>query len=831
MKDISLNSLSCAHVSSAGLDIVELNFAKTSSVQPGHDTLPAIGSGDRAVLIRTWFGPAYVGARVVERMEFAQIICVEEVARLFSLEMAEEYVNAEILASLGPAHPPSELSFSVVVCTADRPESLRRCLASLAQLSSCVQDVVIVDNSQNEAAAVRALVAEFGYRYVLEEVPGLDRARNRGLLSVESDLVLFTDDDVEISADWDAWLRDGFIDPLVMVTTGLVIGAVLATESQLGSEVFCPHARGPFRTSFDWQGSASSVGVGASMAVRRQFVLGIGGFPEELDAGRVTGTGGDTWVFGEVLDRGYRAVYEPRSLVRHWHRESPEALEKMMCANAAGAWALVWRHLASGNTLRGLRLGRGTALWNAQTIMRVCVRKYPMNLALAELKGTVSSLSRFRAARKFLHTTEPLIPAKGDTSLLPAPWIPAVGQALIDTADGGATVNVVVPTRGRKKLVSSLVSTLLPLAGIDQIVVVVDGDIDGSVNALRELNVPEGRLRIVELYPDSAAPGYGSGAAAARNAGVAVATGDIVIFLDDDVRVVQPDFAVRHARLHARSSRVVGLGPALVDERDAVSHRNQRMRNWWVSHTQRLLAGTDLSWPDVCTGNLSIRREFFNKLAGFDERLPRREDWDFGMRACVGGGEIKSDYCAYIVHRPGAAEPFSEDWYHDGIADARIAKQSPEYGYQVLMSKNLRQFRSFPVFRMAFENPGLAIKSARSARTVLSRIPKILISRRLEALWYLVTYCAGRGAGRMPNNTKQEFFDYDKSLERQVVRLGEPFPFDLVASGAYFRYEYRGQELGALSTVQSCQASTKKEAGYRALALFRKPAAEVLRKA
>ena len=90
----------------------------------------------------------------------------------------------------------------------------------------------------------------------------------------------------------------------------------------------------------------------------------------------------------------------------------------------------------------------------------------------------------------------------------------------------GARVSVIVPTRKRPSLVVAAVSSALDQTlPPHEVVVVVDGPDDESVDALRALHAPNVRVHV----HDSS-----RGAAAARNSGVRLAEGDLVAFLDDD---------------------------------------------------------------------------------------------------------------------------------------------------------------------------------------------------------------------------------------------------------------------------------------------------------
>lgn len=133
---------------------------------------------------------------------------------------------------------------TVVICTRNRLRSLERCLDSLQGLEPDTPvDVLVIDNGDGDDA-VRRMIEGRGFRWVHETVPGLDRARNRGLLEARSDVVLFTDDDVEVHPGWARELLECFDDPLVGAATGLVLPAVLDTEEQRVFETHFGFGRG-----------------------------------------------------------------------------------------------------------------------------------------------------------------------------------------------------------------------------------------------------------------------------------------------------------------------------------------------------------------------------------------------------------------------------------------------------------------------------------------------------------------------------------------------------------------------------------------------------------
>jgi len=77
---------------------------------------------------------------------------------------------------------------TVAVCTRDRPDDLRRCLEAFLRLPDDGQEFLVIDNAPS-SDATQILVESYNgrMRYVREDRPGLDIARNRALQEARYD--------------------------------------------------------------------------------------------------------------------------------------------------------------------------------------------------------------------------------------------------------------------------------------------------------------------------------------------------------------------------------------------------------------------------------------------------------------------------------------------------------------------------------------------------------------------------------------------------------------------------------------------------------------------
>ena len=246
---------------------------------------------------------------------------------------------------------------SVVICTRDRPDELRRCLASFPLQSRPPDEVIVVDNA-SVAETTREVVLAAGATYVREDRPGLDYARNSGALATSGEIVLYTDDDTELHPLWIEKTLAAFDTEDVLAVTGLVLPATLKTEAQWLFEADWSFGRGFERIDYDQAFYRATrdegcpawvVGAGANMAFRRAVFDRVGLFDERLDVGRA-GCSGDSEFWYRILASGGTCRYEPTAVVYHHHRLTMEGLSSQIFHYMRGhTAALMVQHERTGD--------------------------------------------------------------------------------------------------------------------------------------------------------------------------------------------------------------------------------------------------------------------------------------------------------------------------------------------------------------------------------------------------------------------------------------------------------------------------------------------------
>src|SRR2546428_8400351 len=158
--------------------------------------------------------------------------------------------------------------------------------------------------------------------------------------------------------------------------------------------------------------------------------------------------------------------------------------------------------------------------------------------------------------------------------------------------------------------------------GSFEVVVVDDGSVDGTAEWLAAQTF---------LFDCKVLRQTNQGPSAARNAGVRVSRGDILVFVDDDF-VPDRDLLQEHMRIHDAEDAVVVMGPAR-----SLPHYRQPWIAWQQVTLERAydaMARGDLqpSFREFWAGNCSVARERVVAVGGFDQSLRCNEDVELGYR-------------------------------------------------------------------------------------------------------------------------------------------------------------------------------------------------------
>ncbi len=214
-------------------------------------------------------------------------------------------------------------------------------------------------------------------------------------------------------------------------------------------------------------------------------------------------------------------------------------------------------------------------------------------------------------------------------------------------------LSVVIATKDRAAYVQRALESFAKQIGAPSFeVIVVD---NGSTDTTRE--VVE-RAREAQQFPVTyvyeAQPNRG----AARNRGIAVATGHLILFCDDDV-YAPPGFLAAHDAAHTLSN-FVASGP-IINVPGYATRPKPTIANY--------------SRAFFCTCNVSVPKVAIDAVGGFDEafHLYGWEDTELGVRLREHGMRAKFAWDAYIWHIKPPHDATLESELRKAVEKARMA--------------------------------------------------------------------------------------------------------------------------------------------------------------
>jgi len=224
---------------------------------------------------------------------------------------------------------------SVVVCTRNRPDDLRECLASLKKQGYLKFEIIVVDNGDDKRTA--EVAEKMSVRYVPAPLkPNLPYARNVGLEASKGEIVVYCDDDIIAEDGWLPSLISAYSEGV-----GAVGGKVLVPETSGLMEEELEKAKGlkkavlgflAFLIDYRGRGKVTNTGQvtgfygitsvqevdhmqGCNMSYRKVLLEKIGGFDEMFGIGYPFRDDTDASV--RVKKTGQKIIFVPEASVFH----------------------------------------------------------------------------------------------------------------------------------------------------------------------------------------------------------------------------------------------------------------------------------------------------------------------------------------------------------------------------------------------------------------------------------------------------------------------------------------------------------------------------------
>jgi GT2 family glycosyltransferase len=250
---------------------------------------------------------------------------------------------------------PVNIDVSIVVCTRNRGHKLKACLDSIAlaiENGRKLIETIIIDNGSTDDTRVVAqkwATSFSGPVQVLgENRQGLAIARNTAIRNARGSLIVFTDDDCELSRDYFNKLGSYYSQDDVPVIRG---GAV---ERGNFEDIDFTTKRDPKPSRLLDIINVGGFVLGCNMIVPREALARLGYFDERFGAGAIFRSGEDTDLICRAYLAGIPVEYVPDLVVFHYHgRRTSKDVRKLYFGYCIGNGAIYAKYcFASMRLLR-----------------------------------------------------------------------------------------------------------------------------------------------------------------------------------------------------------------------------------------------------------------------------------------------------------------------------------------------------------------------------------------------------------------------------------------------------------------------------------------------
>jgi GT2 family glycosyltransferase len=254
-------------------------------------------------------------------------------------------------------------SITAIICTYNRYDVLRDAIRSLQTqtLDPSRYEILVIDNTaDNEARAAfwQDYRLPANLRVILEDTPGLSRARNIGMRAASAPLLAYIDDDAVAIPEW----LEALVETFATISDACIVGGPVDPVWPGSAPPWLHEWLRGFLTIVDLGPQQRPLDdhewlAGTNIAFRKSALEAVGGFSETL--GRVKGTllSNEELVVSErIRNLGFSSYYVPSARV--FHRVHPDRVSQPWMRKRVG-WQVVSDLMAGrGNGYDRSRLWR-----------------------------------------------------------------------------------------------------------------------------------------------------------------------------------------------------------------------------------------------------------------------------------------------------------------------------------------------------------------------------------------------------------------------------------------------------------------------------------------
>lgn len=216
------------------------------------------------------------------------------------------------------------------------------------------------------------------------------------------------------------------------------------------------------------------------------------------------------------------------------------------------------------------------------------------------------------------------------------------------------SISCIIPTLGRCRILCDTIEMLLGQTYPAHEIFVVDQTLEPDEATMRSLEAWHQQGRICWLRQTE------PNASKARNAGALAASGRVLLFLDDDIRV-KPDFLAAYAETFERTGAKAVSGQVLEEDAGTVDEMPPKAFDpqiGWLYFRKNYSKECQTTFMISC--NAAVLRDVFLALGGMDENYSKgafREESDFAQRFSSAGYSVAFQPRASIYHFGSSKAP------------------------------------------------------------------------------------------------------------------------------------------------------------------------------
>jgi glycosyltransferase involved in cell wall biosynthesis len=241
-------------------------------------------------------------------------------------------------------------------------------------------------------------------------------------------------------------------------------------------------------------------------------------------------------------------------------------------------------------------------------------------------------------------------------------------------------VSVVIPTYNRAgSIANAILSTISQSYEPYEVIVVDDGSCDDTTKIVNSIKDPR-----IKLFTRPR-----KGANAARNFGAKAASGALIAFQDSDDIWIYDKLEKQTNQLQVHPECAASFGCVIEVRNNIISFfpkQNDKIPST-VEPKEFIKTGL-LRRNIMSTQTLLIRRDVFADLGGFDESLPRFQDWEFAIR-------LFSKYTCSYIPGPVVLSPKGVDSITNNYDAGLLARK-------MILAKHSKKYEGYALERLRF---------------------------------------------------------------------------------------------------------------------------------